>query len=139
MDQNGAKQLLELVNEMDAYKDIGKGSVSDFSGKGIIGVLAGPAETTDPNNKRVMDTILHKNGFLKWFEEKGYGDDPCSSFQASGASCDAPAPSEPPSNGPTAPAAVPCRVGRLLAPMRGSAMLVRPRLANRVTGCRPSF
>ncbi|KAH7619183.1 hypothetical protein NADE_006028 [Nannochloris sp. 'desiccata'] len=83
-----------------SWKDKGKGSVSDFTGKRIIGVLAGPAETTDLNNKRVMDTILHKNGFLKWFDEKGYGDDPCSSFQASGASCDAPAPSDSPGNGP---------------------------------------
>ena len=113
--------------------------MSDFSGKRIIGVLAGPAETTDPNNKKVMDTILHKNGFLKWFEEKGYGDDPCSAFQASGASCEAPSTADSPGNGPTAPAAMPRRVGRLVAPMRGSAMLVRPRLANRVASCRPSF
>ncbi|KAH7619756.1 hypothetical protein NADE_008042 [Nannochloris sp. 'desiccata'] len=54
-------------------------------------------------------------------------------------SCYAAAPTDSPGNGPTALAAVPRRVGRLLAPMRGSAMLVRPHLANRVSSCRPSF
>ncbi|KAG7669782.1 hypothetical protein KSW81_007928 [Nannochloris sp. 'desiccata'] len=109
MDEDGAAQLADLVAFIDSWKDKGKGSVSDFTGKRIIGVLAGPAETTDLNNKRVMDTILHKNGFLKWFDEKGYGDDPCSSFQASGASCDAPAPSDSPGNGPLL--RLPCLVG----------------------------
>lgn len=117
----------------------GEGSVSQFSGKRIIGVLAGPAETKNIKSKKDMDDILQDNGFLKWFEQGQYGDDPCSPFHASGISCDPPAPTNSPGNGPTAPAAVPRRVGRLLAPMRGSAMLVRPRLANRVGGCRPFF
>ena len=88
-----------------------------------------------------MDAILHKNGFLKWFEEKGYGDDPCSPFQASGASCDAAVPTKSPGNGPITPAAVPGRVGRsFLAPMRGPAMLVRPHLVNnKVAGFRLTF
>ncbi|KAH7624994.1 hypothetical protein NADE_002214 [Nannochloris sp. 'desiccata'] len=139
MDYKGAVQLVDLVSFINAHKDSGEGTVSDFSGKLIIGALAGPFETSDPNNKKQMDALLHQNKCIKWYEEKSYGGDPCSPFQASGASCDAPAPSDSPGNGPTAPAAVPRRVGRLLAPMRGSAMLVHPRLANRVAGCRPSF
>ncbi len=115
------------------YKDSGEGSVAEFAGLRIIGALAGPMETTNPNDLKNMNRQLKKNNFYKWFEEKDYGDDPCSPFQASGASCDAPGPSDSPGNGPTAPSAVPHRVGRLLAPMRGSAMLVRPRLATRAT------
>ena len=115
------------------------GSVSQFSGKRIIGVLAGPCETNNARNKRDMDSILNGGNYLKWFEQAQYGNDPCSTFQALGASCDAPARTDSPGNGPTTPAAIPRRVGRLLAPMRGSAMMVRPRLANRVASCRPSF
>ena len=118
--------------------------MADFSGMRIIGALAGPVETTDPNNKRAMDEIIDKNKFFKWFEKKDYGDCLCSPFPASGASfdneCDAPNPTTSPTNGPTAPAALASRGGRLLTPMRGSVMLVRPRLASsRVGGWRLSF
>lgn len=127
--------LFPLCSE---FKDSGEGSVADFKGKRIIGVLAGPAETTNPNDKRAMDAMLNNNGFLKWFENKDYGDDPCSPLQASGASWDAPTPSEPSSSGPAAPAAVPRRVGRVLRPalMRRSGMLVHPRLASKSAGFR---
>ncbi|KAH7619699.1 hypothetical protein NADE_007987 [Nannochloris sp. 'desiccata'] len=139
MDEDGAAQLADLVAFIDSWKDKGTGSVSEFSGKRIIGVLAGPCETNNASNKRDMDSILTGGDYLKWFEQAQYGNDPCSAFQASGLSCDAAAPTNSPGNGPTAPAAVPRRVGRLLAPMRRSAMLVRPRLANRVSSCRPSL
>ena len=121
------------------YKDSDEGSVAEFAGLRIIGALAGPMETTNTSDLKKMNARLQKYNCYKWFEEKDCGDDPCSPFQASGASCDAPVPTENPSNGPTAPTAVPRRVGRLLAPMRGSAMLVRPRLANRVAVRRPFF
>jgi hypothetical protein len=120
-----------------SWKDKGEGSVSEFSGKRIIGVLAGPCETNNASNKRDMDSILTGRDYLKWFEQTQYGDDPCSRFQASMASCEASARTDSPGNGPTAPAAVPRRIG-LLAPMRGSAMLVRPCLANRFASWKPS-
>ena len=113
--------------------------MADFSGMRIIGALAGPLETSTPSDLKRMTARLQKYSCFKWFVEKEYGDNPCSPYQASGASCDAPGPSDSPGNGPTTPAAVPRRVGRLLAPMRGSAMLVRPRLANRVAVKRRSF
>jgi hypothetical protein len=132
--------LTFVISLHRSNKDKGKGSVSQFSGKRIIAVLAGPAETNNVANKMEMDSLLKENNFLKWFERSAeYGADPCSPFQASGAFCDAPGPSDSPGNGPTAPSAVPRRVGRLLASMRGSAMLVRPRLATRAAVQRLSF
>ncbi|KAG7674380.1 hypothetical protein KSW81_000038 [Nannochloris sp. 'desiccata'] len=107
MDEDGAAQLADLVAFIDSWKDKGKGSVSEFSRKRIIGVLAGPCETNNASNKRDMDSILTGGDYLKWYEQAQYGDDPCSVFQASGLSCDAPAPTDSPGNGPTAPAAVP--------------------------------
>ncbi|KAG7668556.1 hypothetical protein NADE_006739 [Nannochloris sp. 'desiccata'] len=139
MDSQGASQLTELADEIDAYKDSGVGTVADFAGLRIMCAIAGPVETSNPNDLKKMNARLQRYNCYKWFEEKGYGDDPCSPFQASGASCDADVSTKSPGNGPTAPAAVPRRVGRLLAPMRGSTMLVRPRLANRVSGFRSSF
>ena len=104
-----------------------------------MGVLAGPCETNNADSKRKMDSILTKRGYLKWFEQAQYSNDPCSPFQALGPSCDAPNPTPNPGNGPTAPAALPRRVGRFLTPMRGSGMLVRPRLANRAAVRRLCF
>ena len=116
-----------------AYKDKGEGSVSDFSGKLIIGALAGTVETSDIKE---MDALLKRNNCFKLFEKDNWGGNSSIPFQAAVASFDAPALTK----SPTAPAAVPRRVGRLLAPMRGSAMLVRPRLVNnRSAGCRLSF
>ena len=116
-------------------KEKGEGSVVEFSGKRIIGVLAGPAETRNVESKREMDAILRLGRFLKWFERADYGDDPCSPFQSLGAACDAlePPPNSPVGNGPTTPAAVPRRLkpGLLANRMRGHAMLVRPRLATK--------
>ncbi|KAL4514574.1 hypothetical protein Ndes2526A_g04034 [Nannochloris sp. 'desiccata'] len=43
MDEDGAAQLADLVAFIDSWKDKGTGSVSEFSGKRIIGVLAGPS------------------------------------------------------------------------------------------------
>jgi hypothetical protein len=121
------------------YKDMGEGSVADFSGLRIIGALAGPTQTSNPSDLKRMNVLLQGYNCYKWFEETAYGGDPCSPYQASGIACDVPVPSDSPGNGPTTAAAVPLRVGRLLAPMRGSVMLVRPRLANRVAVRRPSF
>ncbi len=117
------------------YKDSGEGSVAEFAGLRIIGALAGPMETTNPNDLKKMNRQLKKNNCYKWFEEKDYRDDPCSPFQASGASSDAPVPTD----SPGAPSAVRRRVGRLLAPMRGSAVMICPRLANRSAFRRPFF
>jgi hypothetical protein len=113
--------------------------VADFSGLRIIGALAGPTQTSNPSDLKRMNARLQKYNCYKWFEEKAYGGDPCSPYQASGISCDVPVPSDSPANGPTAPSAVPRRVGRLLAPKLGSPMLVRHRLANRVAVRRPYF
>lgn len=124
-----------LVSFCSSYKDMGDGSVTEFSGKRIIGVLAGPAETANVNNKKAMDTLLQKYSLLQWFEHGDYGDDPCSPFNASGASCDAPAPTDGPGPG-TTPAAMSRRVGRQPTRLRGSAMLVRPRLLTRFAGFR---
>ena len=124
------------------YKDSGEGSVAEFAGLRIIGALAGPMETTNPSDLKKMNRQLKKYNCYKWFEEKDYGDNPCSPFQASGDSCDAPASSDASSTGPTAPpSAVPRRSSRsFLAPMRGPAMLVRPGVVNnRVAGFRPYF
>jgi hypothetical protein len=119
-----------------AYKDSGEGSVSDFSGKLIIGALAGTVETSNAYDIKEMDALLKRNNCFKLFEKDNWGGNSSISFQAAVASFDAPALTK----SPTAPAAVPRRVGRLLAPMRGSAMLVRPRLVNnRSAGCRLSF
>ncbi|KAG7674696.1 hypothetical protein NADE_007988 [Nannochloris sp. 'desiccata'] len=139
MDSKAALQLISLLAKIDAKKDSGEGTVAELSGLVIKGALAGALETSNPSDRKEMNSLLHRVGCYKWFEKKDYGDDPCSAFQASGLSCDAAAPTNSPGNGPTAPAAVPRRVGRLLPPMRGSAMLVRPRLANRVSSCRPSL
>jgi hypothetical protein len=134
--------MLVFLSFCSAYKDEGKGSVSQFSGKRIIGVLAGETDTTDAESKNEMDCIVKYKGFLKLY---GHGDkfdvNPYDPLQASEASYDPPAPSDGPGNGPTAPSATRHRrVGRLLAPMRGSPMLFRPRLAiSRVAGIRLAF
>jgi hypothetical protein len=114
----------------------GEGTVSQFSGKEILGVLGGPNVTENTKSKKEMDDILQAHGYQKLYEYTTFVNAPLSPT-----SCDPPALTDGPGNGPAAPAAVPRarRVGRLLAPMRGSPMLVRPRLANRVAGVRLSF
>ncbi len=134
--------MLVFLSFCSAYKDKGKGSVAQFSGKRIIGVLAGSTETSNVQSKNTMNNILKAHGFLKLYDHGDKFDvDPCDSFQASAPSCDPPAPSDGPGTGPTAPSALPRRGGRsFLAPMRGSAMLIRPRLANnRAAGLRLFF
>ena len=106
--------------------------MSLFRDKRLIGVLAGATVTKDTESKEDMDILIQSEGYRVYYTDGQYGDDPCSPFQASCDVCDTPAPSDTPRNGPTAPpSAVPRRGGRsFLAPMRGQAMLVRPRLVN---------
>ena len=106
--------------------------MSLFRDKRLIGVLAGATVTKDTESKEVMDVLIQSEGYRVYYTDGQYGDDPCSPFQALGDSCDISAPSDTPGTGPNAPpTAVPRRGGRsFLAPMRGPAMLVRPRLVN---------
>jgi hypothetical protein len=85
--------------------------------------------------QRFVNKVFKIMGYHKMYTLGPYSHDPNRSSQALGDSCDAPAPS----NGPIAPSAVPRRGGRsFMAPMRGSAMLVRPGLVNiRVSAVRP--
>lgn len=123
------------------YRDQDEGNVSLFRGKRIIGVLASATLEIGGEKQEFMNNVIESLGYKRISTDGLYGDDPCSPLQASGASCDVPAPSGTPGNGPTAPSAVPRRGGRsFLAPMRGPAMLVRPRLVNnRVAGFRLIF
>ena len=116
------------------------GNVSQFRGKRIIGVLASATEVGG-EEQEVMNDLIDRLGYRKICTQGLYGDDPCSTFQGSGDSCDISAPSNTPGTGPAAPSAVPRRGGRsFLAPMRGPAMLVRPRLINtRTVGFRLTF
>ena len=119
----------------------GVGNVSQFRGKRIIGVLASATEVGGEEQEDMND-LIDRLGYKKICTQGLYGDDPCSTFQASGDSCDVSASSGTPGTGPTAPpSAVPRRGGRsFLAPMRGPAMLVRPRLVTYgVAGFRPCF
>jgi hypothetical protein len=120
------------------YRDQDEGNVSLFRGKRIIGVLASATEVRDSEEKECMNSLIDSLGYQRICTNGMYSDDPCSSSQDSGDSCDAPAPLGTPSNCPTAPSAVPRRVGRcFLTPMRGPAMLVHPHLVkNRVAGFR---
>ena len=125
------------------YRDLdGVGNVSRFRGKRIIGVLASATEVGGEEQEEMND-LIDLLGYKKICTQGlGYGDDPCSPSQASGDSRDAPASSDAPGTGPTAPpSAVPRRSGRsFFAPMRGPAMLVRPRVVNtRVAGFRIAF
>jgi hypothetical protein len=119
----------------------GVGNVSQFRGKRIIGVLASATEVGGEEQEDMND-LIDRLGYKKICTQGLYGDEPCSTFQASGDSCNISAPSGTPGNGPTAPpSALPRRGGRsFLTPMRGPAMLVRPHLVNtRTVGFRLTF
>ena len=119
----------------------GVGNVSQFRGKRIIGVLASATEVGGEEQEDMND-LIDRLGYKKICTDGLYGYDHCSPSQALGGSCDVPASSDTPGTSPNAPpSAVPRRGGRsFLAPMRGSAMLVRPRSVNtRFSGFRPSF
>ena len=119
------------------------GTVSQLSGKRIIGVLAGLAEATDVNAKLAMDFPLQAMGYLKWFERAEDDATAFSRFDAPGASGDAPSPTNGSGSGnrPNTPAALPCRTGQSRLPIRMPipAMVVGPRLANKAAAVRFSF
>ncbi|KAH7621183.1 hypothetical protein NADE_009231 [Nannochloris sp. 'desiccata'] len=141
MSMKGVEQLQRAIAFILKYRDQDEGNVSLFRGKRIIGVLASAPEVGG-EKQEFMNTVIESLGYKRISTDGLYGDDPCSTFQASGDSCDISSPSDTPGTSPNAPpSAVPRRGGRsFLAPMRGPAMLVRPRLVNnRVTGFRLTF
>ncbi|KAG7674708.1 hypothetical protein NADE_007998 [Nannochloris sp. 'desiccata'] len=141
MSMKGVEQLQRAIAFTLKYRDQDEGNVSLFRGKRIIGVLASAPEVGG-EKQELMNNVIESLGYKRISTDGLYGDDPCSTFQASGDSCDISSPSDTPGTSPNAPpSAVPRRGGRsFLAPMRGPAMLVRPRLVNnRVTGFRLTF
>ncbi|KAG7670019.1 hypothetical protein NADE_006263 [Nannochloris sp. 'desiccata'] len=141
MSIKGVQQLQRLITFIEKYRNQnGVGNVSLFRDKRIIGVLASATEVGGEEQEEMND-LIDRLGYKKICTQGLYGDDPCSTFQASGDSCDISASSDTPGTGPAAPSAMPRRGGRsFLAPMRGRAMLVRPRLVNNgVVSFRPYF
>ena len=108
----------------------GEGSVSEFKGKRIIGVLAGLVETSNEANKGVMKSTLEHNNFLQWFVDASI-DIPFQKYSSSDSSTSTAA-----SAARGKPQAVLPRRGYtpqitgLLFRMRKSAMVTCPRLAN---------
>ncbi|KAH7623391.1 hypothetical protein NADE_002580 [Nannochloris sp. 'desiccata'] len=136
MSMKGVEQLQRAIAFILKYRDQDEGNVSLFRGKRIIGVLASATEVGGEKQED-MNNVIESLGYKRISTDGLYGDDPCSTFQASGDSCDVSASSGTPGAGPTAPpSAVPRKDGRcFLAPMRGPAMLVRPRLVNTRHAC----